>query len=50
MNCVDHLDDKLDARVRDCIRGCLMGGAAGDALGYPVEFIGRKHIQSLYGI
>ncbi len=49
MKCVDHLDDKLGARVRDCIRGCLMGGAAGDALGYPVEFIGRKHIQSLYG-
>ena len=34
---------------RDAVRGCLLGGAAGDALGAPVEFIGRKDILRQYG-
>lgn len=34
---------------RDKIRGCLLGGAAGDALGYPVEFLSWKNIQSRFG-
>lgn len=37
------------AMIKDCIRGCLMAGAAGDALGYPVEFMGRKSILAKYG-
>ncbi len=36
-------------RVADCIRGSLMAGAAGDALGYPVEFMSRSAILSMYG-
>lgn len=35
--------------MRDKIRGCLIGGAIGDALGYPVEFMSREDIFSVYG-
>ena len=38
-----------DAARRNAIRGCLLGGAVGDALGAPVEFIGRKEILRQYG-
>ncbi len=37
------------ARVADAIRGSLMAGAAGDALGYPVEFMTRHYMTSIYG-
>ena len=37
------------ARIKDCIRGSMMAGAAGDALGYPVEFMGRQSILNRYG-
>lgn len=36
-------------RVTDSIRGCLMAGATGDALGYEVEFMGRRAILSRFG-
>ena len=36
-------------RIKNCIRGSLMAGAAGDALGYPVEFMGRRAILARYG-
>ena len=35
-----------DKKWLDLIRGCLIGGAAGDALGYPVEFLSLRNIQS----
>lgn len=35
--------------TQDKIRGSLLGGAAGDALGYPVEFMSLREIQSRYG-
>jgi ADP-ribosylglycohydrolase len=35
--------------LSDRFRGCLLGGAIGDALGYPVEFLSRRQIMSLYG-
>ena len=38
-----------DASRRDRMRGCLLGGAMGDALGYPVEFMGRAAITSTHG-
>ena len=41
---------KLKQLVNDSIRGCLMAGAAGDALGYVVEFMGRKAIIEKYGV
>ncbi len=41
---------KLNKIVADSIRGCLMAGAAGDALGYVVEFMGRKAINEKYGV
>jgi len=30
--------------VRERYQGCLLGGAVGDALGAPVEFMGRPEI------
>lgn len=30
-------------------QGCLLGGAIGDALGYPIEFLSRRQIISIYG-
>lgn len=36
--------DYLDKYV-----GCLLGGALGDALGYPVEFMGKTKIMEEYG-
>lgn len=30
-------------------KGCLLGGAIGDALGYKVEFLSHKEIESKYG-
>ena len=30
-------------------RGCLLGGAVGDALGAPVEFLGREAITERFG-
>lgn len=41
--CADH------QQAFNRIFGCLLGGAAGDALGYPVEFLSRSQIDSLYG-
>lgn len=46
---MEERDQKRKERVKDCIRGCLMAGAAGDALGYPVEFMGRNAILAQYG-
>ena len=46
---LDEREQKRKERVRDCIRGCLMAAAAGDALGYPVEFMGRNSILAQYG-
>ena len=45
------LEKQRQARepYRDKIRGCLLGGAVGDALGYPVEFLSWKNIQSRFG-
>ena len=31
------------------VKGSIVGGAIGDALGYPVEFMGRKEIISRFG-
>lgn len=36
-------------RKQEFFRGCLLGGAIGDALGWPVEFLQYKEIQSRYG-
>ncbi|MCD8310328.1 MAG: ADP-ribosylglycohydrolase family protein [Prevotellaceae bacterium] len=48
---IDHLNQSrlMRRRVADCIRGSLMAGAAGDALGYPVEFMTRQGMLSMYG-
>ena len=35
--------------IQDRVRGSLMAGAAGDALGYAVEFVGRKYMLDNYG-
>ncbi|MCZ2498395.1 ADP-ribosylglycohydrolase family protein [Xylophilus sp. Kf1] len=35
--------------MRDSFRGCLLGGAVGDALGAPVEFMGRTEILGRFG-
>lgn len=35
--------------LQDKIRGSLVGGAIGDALGYPIEFMGIRHIMEKYG-
>ncbi|MBQ2540233.1 MAG: ADP-ribosylglycohydrolase family protein [Paludibacteraceae bacterium] len=39
----------METNIQDRIRGSLIGGAIGDALGYTVEFWGRKQILSHYG-
>jgi len=39
---------KENEKWLDAIRGCLIGGAVGDALGYPVEFLSLKEIQSIH--
>jgi ADP-ribosylglycohydrolase len=36
-------------RNQDHFQGCLLGGAIGDALGWPVEFLKLKDIQSRWG-
>ena len=48
---IDHIQNKGKNRtdLRNRIRGSLIGGAAGDALGYPIEFMSRKHILAKYG-
>ncbi|MBP5547414.1 MAG: ADP-ribosylglycohydrolase family protein [Bacteroidales bacterium] len=38
-----------EKQLKDRVRGSLMAGAAGDALGYPVEFMGRSEIFSRFG-
>ncbi len=38
-----------DPGLRDRYRGCLLGGAVGDALGAPVEFLGRDEILRRFG-
>lgn len=38
-----------EEQQKDKVRGSLIGGAIGDALGYPVEFMSRKHILSRFG-
>lgn len=35
--------------VEDRFVGCLLGGAVGDALGAPVEFLGRRQIVERFG-
>ena len=35
--------------IKDKYIACLLGGAIGDAMGYPVEFMKRKEINSQYG-
>ncbi|EOG5373399.1 ADP-ribosylglycohydrolase family protein [Cronobacter turicensis] len=37
------------APLRARFRGCLLGGAVGDALGAPVEFLGRAEITARWG-
>ena len=37
------------APVRERYQGCLLGGAVGDALGAPVEFMGRSEIIREFG-
>ena len=39
----------LYKEVTDFIQGSLMAGAAGDALGYEVEFMNRRAIQTRFG-
>ena len=39
----------MKENVQDKIRGCMVGGAVGDALGYAVEFWGKRQIFSAYG-
>lgn len=41
--------DIYNETIKDKFKGCLVGGASGDALGYTVEFLPYKRIQSLYG-
>lgn len=44
------LDQKLRPEAQlDAIRGCMLGGAVGDALGAPIEFMGKATIQHKYG-
>ena len=45
------MDNKalLQETLNDKIRGSLLGGAVGDALGYPVEFLSWRSIQTCYG-
>lgn len=35
--------------VQARFRGCLLGGAVGDALGAPVEFLTKAHVQRRFG-
>ena len=48
-NIVQSSADDPAQVVRERFLGCLLGGAVGDALGAPVEFMGRSEIVERFG-
>ena len=46
---INELKRRWQERQLSMYEGCLLGGAVGDALGYPVEFMSEKAINSKYG-
>jgi ADP-ribosylglycohydrolase len=47
--CKAFIFEVILLNIQDKFFACLIGGAIGDALGYPVEFMSLKQINSKYG-